>query len=56
MGAVYLVPGANLTVEFKRSADLVIITNEDNGTLVEMTTDDWGALVERAKVARALAT
>lgn len=55
MGSEYHVPSTELEIEFKPTADLVIITNEENSTRVEMTMQDWSELVERARAARSLA-
>lgn len=65
MGSSYHVPDTELEVEFKSTAggspstawyaDLVVITNEENGTYVEMTMQDWFEFVARARIARSLA-
>lgn len=66
MGSSYHVPDTEIEVEFKPTAgggspstawyaDLVVITNEENGTHVEMTMQDWFEFASRARVAHSLA-
>lgn len=63
MGNVFVVPYSNgdettvstVDIEFKPTAHLVIITNNLNGTSVEMTTDQWNSFVPWTTKARALA-